>query len=169
VGDAASIGGAEVAMLQGERVAREVDAYLEDHQRSETLIESWVLRRQRWMRSFIDEAFPSTAQFQLPENDIVVCRCEEVTAGEIRTVTERGCMGPNQGKAFTRCGMGPCMGRKCGLTVSRLMAQVRGVSVQEVGHYRIRSPIRPITVGQLADMESSLNGDNQSLLSADSS
>lgn len=169
VGDAASIGGAEVAMLQGERVAREVDAYLEDHQRSETLIESWVLRRQRWMRSFIDEAFPSTAQFQLPENDIVVCRCEEVTAGEIRTVTERGCMGPNQGKAFTRCGMGPCMGRKCGLTVSRLMAQVRGVSVQEVGHYRIRSPIRPITVGQLVDMESSLNGDNQSLLSADSS
>jgi len=61
------------------------------------------------------------------------------------------------------------MGRKCGLTVSRLMAQVRGVSVQEVGHYRIRSPIRPITVGQLADMESILKGDNQSVLSANSS
>lgn len=169
VGDAAGIGGAEVAKLQGVRVAREVDECLEDHQRSEILIESWVLRRQRWMRSFIDEAFPSTAQFQSPENDIVVCRCEEVTAGEIRKVTERGCMGPNQGKAFTRCGMGPCMGRKCGLTVSRLMAQVRGVSVQEVGHYRIRSPIRPITVGQLADMESSLKGDGQSVLSAESS
>jgi len=169
VGDAANIGGAEVAMLQGERVAREVDAYLEDHQRPETLVESWVLRRQRWVRTFIDEAFPSTAQFQSPENDIVVCRCEEVTAGEIRTVTERGCMGPNQGKAFTRCGMGPCMGRKCALTVSQVMADARGVSVGEIGHYRIRSPIRPITVGQLADMDSSFTGDSQSVLSVDSS
>jgi len=32
------------------------------------------------------------------------------------------------------------------------MADARGVSVGEIGHYRIRSPIRPITVGQLADM-----------------
>ena len=61
-------------------------------------------------------------------------------------------MGPNQSKAFTRCGMGPCMGRKCALTVSRLMAQVQGVSLEEIGHYRIRPPIRPITVGQLADL-----------------
>ncbi|MBO31238.1 MAG: FAD/NAD(P)-binding oxidoreductase, partial [Acidimicrobiaceae bacterium] len=82
----------------------------------------------------------------------IVCRCEEVTAGEIRQVAARGCMGPNQGKAFTRCGMGPCTGRKCALTVSQLMADARGVSVDEIGHYRIRSPIRPITIGQLADM-----------------
>ena len=44
------------------------------------------------------------------------------------------------------------MGRKCALVVSQLMAQVHGVSVEEMGHYRIRPPIRPITVGQLADM-----------------
>ena len=61
-------------------------------------------------------------------------------------------MGPNQGKAFTRCGMGPCMGRKCALTVSQVMANAHGVPVDEIGHYRIRSPIRPITVGQFADM-----------------
>ena len=101
---------------------------------------------------FLDQAFPPANDFQLPTDETIVCRCEEVTAGEIRQVAAQGCMGPNQGKAFTRCGMGPCMGRKCALTVSQLMADTRGVSVDEIGHYRIRPPIRPITIGQLADM-----------------
>jgi hypothetical protein len=152
VGDVARIGGAQVAALQGKRVGHEVDAYLKNQQRPAASAEPVALSRQRRLRSFLDHAFTPTAQFQLPEDDTIVCRCEEVTAGEIRQVAARGCMGPNQGKAFTRCGMGPCMGRKCALTVSRLMAQVQGVSVEEIGHYRIRPPIRPITVGQLADM-----------------
>jgi len=152
VGDVARIGGAQVAALQGERVGHEVDAYLKNQQRPTASAGPVALRRQRRLRSFLDHAFTPTAQFQLPEDDTIVCRCEEVTAGEIRQVAARGCMGPNQGKAFTRCGMGPCMGRKCALTVSRLMAQVHGVSVEEIGHYRIRPPIRPITVGQLADL-----------------
>jgi hypothetical protein len=48
--------------------------------------------------------------------------------------------------------MGPCMGRKCAVTVSELMAQAHQLPVSAVGHYRIRPPIRPITVGQLADI-----------------
>jgi hypothetical protein len=44
------------------------------------------------------------------------------------------------------------MGRKCAATVSQLMAQVHDMPVRDIGHYRIRPPIRPITVGQLADM-----------------
>ena len=77
----------------------------------------------------------------------------EVTAGQIRRVAALGCVGPNQGKAFTRCGMGPCMGRKCGVTVSRLIAEHHGLAMDEVGHYRIRPPVKPITVGQLAELE----------------
>ena len=152
IGDGARIGGASVAALQGERVAYEVDAYLRTQHRAMVTTESRALRRQRRLRRFLDCAFPPTADFQLPADETIVCRCEEVSAGEIRQVAARGCMGPNQGKAFTRCGMGPCMGRKCALTVSQVMADARGVSVGEIGHYRIRSPIRPITVGQLADM-----------------
>ena len=152
VGDVARIGGARVAVLQGERVGHEVAEYLETQHRPRVSLEPFALKRQRRLRRFLDQAFMPTAQFQLPEDDTIVCRCEEVTAGEIRQVAANGCMGPNQGKAFTRCGMGPCMGRKCALTVSQLMAQAHGVSVGEIGHYRIRPPIRPITVGQLADM-----------------
>ena len=92
--------------------------------------------------------------FQLPADArTLVCRCEEITAGQIREVAAMGCVGPNQGKAFTRCGMGPCMGRECGNTVSQIIADHHGLSMQEVGHYRIRPPVRPITVGQLADLQ----------------
>ncbi|MCP4233626.1 MAG: FAD/NAD(P)-binding oxidoreductase, partial [Aestuariibacter sp.] len=64
-----------------------------------------------------------------------------------------GCMGPNQAKAFTRCGMGPCMGRLCGNTVSQLFANWHNKSVAEIGHYRIRPPIRPLTLKQLANLD----------------
>jgi bacterioferritin-associated ferredoxin len=81
-----------------------------------------------------------------------VCRCEEVTAGDIRKVVGLGCEGPNQMKAFLRCGMGPCQGRMCGLTASELIAAERGVSVQDVGYYRLRPPVKPITLAELAQL-----------------
>jgi hypothetical protein len=46
--------------------------------------------------------------------------------------------------------MGPCQGRFCGLTVTELIARARGVPPAEVGYYRLRFPIKPITLGELA-------------------
>ena len=80
----------------------------------------------------------------------VVCRCEEVTAGEIARIAAMGVPGPNQAKAFGRAGMGPCQGRFCGLTVAEIIAAERGESVRDVGYYRIRPPIKPVTLGELA-------------------
>jgi hypothetical protein len=48
--------------------------------------------------------------------------------------------------------MGPCQGRECGLTVTELIAEVRGVSPQEVGYYRLRPPVKPITLAELAGL-----------------
>ena len=75
-----------------------------------------------------------------------------MTAGGVREAVALGAMGPNQLKAFTRCGMGPCQGRMCGLTVSELVAKARGEPVPDVGYYRIRPPIKPVTMGELAAM-----------------
>ena len=55
-------------------------------------------------------------------------------------------------KSFLRCGMGPCQGRLCGLTVTELIADVRGVPPEKVGYYRLRPPVKPITLGELASM-----------------
>jgi NADPH-dependent 2,4-dienoyl-CoA reductase/sulfur reductase-like enzyme len=109
------------------------------------------LRAQLRIRPFLDAVYRPPASHRMPQEDsVIVCRCEEVTAGNIRQYAELGCQGPNQTKAFGRCGMGPCQGRLCGLTVTELLAEARGVSPAEVGYYRIRPPIKPVTLGELA-------------------
>ena len=156
VGDAASIMGADASVLHGEAVASEVIACLEGKQQNavRNAAHPFLVRQQRLLRRCLDQFYPPAPEFELPPDDeTIVCRCEEVTAGQIRQVATLGCVGPNQGKAFTRCGMGPCMGRKCGVTVSRLIAEHHGLGMDEVGHYRIRPPVKPITVAQLAELE----------------
>ena len=41
----------------------------------------------------------------------------------------------------------------CGLTVAEVMAKELGRSVEEVGYYRIRSPIKPLPLSALAALE----------------
>ena len=103
-------------------------------------------------RAFIDVLHTPAKQFRVPSGDTIVCRCEEVTARQITETVALGCPGPNQMKSFLRCGMGPCQGRLCGLTVTELIADARGVSPQDVGYYRLSPPVKPITVGELATM-----------------
>jgi len=109
-----------------------------------------ALRRQLHIRPFLDTLYRPKIQHRVPADDVIACRCEEVSTGELRRMAALGCMGPSQTKAFSRCGMGPCQGRLCGLTVTEVIAQARGVSPAEVGHYRIRPPIKPITLEELA-------------------
>jgi bacterioferritin-associated ferredoxin len=103
-------------------------------------------------RRFLDLLYrPSRTFLAPPADETIVCRCEEVTAGQIRdTAVRLGVTGPNQMKAFLRCGMGPCQGRLCGPTVVDLIAEARGVSPAEVGYYRLRPPVKPITLAELA-------------------
>jgi glycine/D-amino acid oxidase-like deaminating enzyme len=64
-----------------------------------------------------------------------------------------GCVGPNQLKSFVHCGMGPCQGRLRGLTVSEIFAEARGVPVSEVGYFRLRPPVKPLRLDELANLE----------------
>jgi len=108
------------------------------------------LRRQLRGREFLHLLYRPALSHRIASGDTIACRCEEITAGEIVEAVRMGCMGPNQVKAFLRCGMGPCQGRQCGLGVTELIASVRGISPGEVGHFRVRFPVKPITVGALA-------------------
>ena len=103
-------------------------------------------------RAFLDWLNRPAESFRQPEGDIVVCRCEEVTARQVRDMVKIGCEGPNQMKAFLRCGMGPCQGRLCGLTVTELIAAERQTTPAEVGYYRLRPPVKPITLAELASL-----------------
>ena len=111
------------------------------------------LRRRAGARAFLDALFrPAAAVLVPPQDDVVVCRCEEVTAGEIRTAVAAGALGPNQLKAYSRCGMGPCQGRICGPVAAAIIAAARGVDVPVVGLARVRWPLRPVPLAALAEL-----------------
>jgi bacterioferritin-associated ferredoxin len=118
-----------------------------------------LLRRAlaRWMRgrALLDGLQRPAPAFRLPDGDTLVCRCESVSARAVREAVALGVPGPNQLKAFVRCGMGPCQGRLCGLTVSELIAAARGVSPSEIGYYRLRPPVKPVTLAELASLPKS--------------
>jgi NADPH-dependent 2,4-dienoyl-CoA reductase/sulfur reductase-like enzyme len=111
-----------------------------------------ALRRALRARPFLDALYaPRLAAARLAD-ETVICRCEEVTAGDVRQAVAAGAQGPNQTKAFLRCGMGPCQGRLCGATVSRLIAEARGVPVAEVGYFRLRPPVKPVPLRSFASV-----------------
>lgn len=110
------------------------------------------LQREEMGRSFLDWLNRPADGFRIPEGETIACRCEEVTAKQVRETARMGCEGPNQMKAFLRCGMGPCQGRLCGLTVTELIAAERKATPDEVGYYRLRPPVKPITLAELASL-----------------
>jgi thioredoxin reductase/bacterioferritin-associated ferredoxin len=66
---------------------------------------------------------PRSGLLDLMTPGTVVCRCEDVTSGEIEEALAQGAAEMNQIKAWTRCGMGPCQGRMCAETVASLVAR----------------------------------------------
>lgn len=148
-GDGAGIGGADVAELQGERAAL---ALLEDlglavDGARVAALES-RLARHRGFRVSLEKAYPFPAHIaEAIADEEIVCRCEGVTAGELRrTATERDAHEMNRLKAFTRCGMGRCQGRVCGQAAAEVLSQARGVPIEAVGRLRGNAPVKPIPV-----------------------
>jgi NADPH-dependent 2,4-dienoyl-CoA reductase/sulfur reductase-like enzyme len=103
------------------------------------------------LRPFLDRLYAPAPTVLAPVDDAtIVCRCEEVTAGQVRQAARLGAAGPNQAKAYLRAGMGPCQGRICGTVVAALIADERGIPIAEAGALRPRAPFKPMTVGELA-------------------
>jgi hypothetical protein len=155
-GDGGGIAGAEAAANSGRLAALGALAALgriaqEERDRG-ARPERKALARCLRARPFLDALYAPAPAFLDPPDETVVCRCEEVTAGQLRGFVDLGCLGPNQAKSFGRPGMGPCQGRFCGLTVASVIAARRGVPVAEAGYLRIRPPLKPVTLGELATM-----------------
>lgn len=156
-GDAAGIGGAKAAVLRGQLAALGVAAKCGKAVEPEAAPIRRKLGQALSLRPFLDAMFRPRREVFLPKDDVVVCRCEEVTAGRIREVARLGRPGPNQTKAFTRAGMGPCQGRQCGYTITRLLADASGRPPGEIGFYRARPPLKPVTIGELASLDQSVS------------
>ncbi|WP_414475096.1 FAD-dependent oxidoreductase [Microvirga sp. M2] len=154
-GDGAGIRGAEAAAIQGRIAGLGCASHLglvapAERDRLAAPLRRSLARASRGRR-FLDEVYRPAQAFRVPQDpDTIVCRCEEISAGQIRASVSAGAGGPNQMKVFLRCGMGPCQGRLCGLTVTELIAKERRKHPSEIGYCRLRFPIKPLKLRELA-------------------
>ncbi|HEY0202283.1 MAG TPA: NAD(P)/FAD-dependent oxidoreductase, partial [Burkholderiaceae bacterium] len=148
-GDGAGIMGADAAEWAGERAAL---ALLADHgvavdQNRARLLEA-RLQRVAGFRRALERAFPFPDGWAAQADDaLVVCRCENVTAGDLRrAVRETGADEINRLKALTRVGMGRCQGRMCGVAATEILAHAANLPLPDAGRLRAQAPIKPIPV-----------------------
>lgn len=80
---------------------------------------------------------------------VVVCRCEEVTDEEIRTVIRQGYESLEELKRILRCGMGHCQGRSCLMNIARIVCQETGKSISELEFPKPRPPLKPVPLAYL--------------------
>lgn len=65
------------------------------------------------------------------DDDMIVCRCERVNAGEIRSLIHQGIRDFNEIKTITRAGMGACGAKTCTSIIKRIFRE-EGISEEEV-------------------------------------
>ncbi len=78
------------------------------------------------------------------DDDMIVCRCEEVTKGEIRQAVHDGMFTMTEVRRFLRCGMGLCQGQSCTKLVRRIIAAELGLPQSMLGAETSRAPMRPV-------------------------
>lgn len=78
-----------------------------------------------------------------PDDDMLVCRCEEVTKGEIRQAVHAGMFTMEEIRRYLRSGMGLCQGQTCGKLVKGIVARELRVSPLEIEPATSRAPMRP--------------------------
>lgn len=156
-GDEAGIGGARAACLRGElaalRIAVRVGRLSEAEADNLAKPIRSRLAQSLSTRPFLDRYYRPRPAVFIPPDRTIACRCEEVSVASIREQVRANRPGPNQVKAFTRAGMGPCQGRQCSYTVAHVLAAAEGRSVPDVGLYRVRPPLKPVTLGELATLD----------------
>jgi NADPH-dependent 2,4-dienoyl-CoA reductase/sulfur reductase-like enzyme len=91
-------------------------------------------------------------------DETVICRCEEITLGEIRKQLNNGFFTMNSIKKSTRCGMGHCQGRTCGPIVFDIIHSSGQISAQTIGWTVSRAPVRTVALGAVARMSTSGDG-----------
>jgi NADPH-dependent 2,4-dienoyl-CoA reductase/sulfur reductase-like enzyme len=155
-GDGMKVLGADAAEIGGRLAALAVlkDLKLKVNEDELQALRAEQAKMDRFRRG-LAQAFPWPAEqaAALPD-DAVVCRCEVVTAGDLRrTVREMGAQEANRAKALCRVGMGRCQGRYCGHAGAEIIAHAAGVPLEQVGRLRGQAPVKPLSMAVREEVE----------------
>jgi bacterioferritin-associated ferredoxin len=78
--------------------------------------------------------------------NIIVCRCQDITLAEIEDAIDQGMTHPEEIKRFLHVGMGPCQGRTCGRLIARLIAKKTGKPIHELRQTKPRPPLISVPI-----------------------
>jgi len=74
---------------------------------------------------------------------IILCRCEDVTAGDVERAVATGFTDLEEIKRYTGFGTGPCQGKECLRNVALCIARVTGRDLGELAPFTSRPPLAP--------------------------
>ena len=154
VGDCAGLGGAPAAREEGVIAAVAVARRLGQTIPSGMLAEQEAARRRlvrhRRFQTALWQLFAAPrAGLSLADATTVVCRCEEVTKGEIDAALADGAPALGELKRRTRCGMGRCQGRSCGQLLAEHLAATQGRPLDNFALFAPRAPVKPIAIADI--------------------
>ena len=84
------------------------------------------------------------------KDDVIICRCEDVSYGEIVEAIDSGLTTLDELKRVLRTGMGPCQGRTCSRLIARIITERIGGEVSDMKSLLDRPPTMPVEIGILA-------------------
>ncbi len=109
-----------------------------------------VLERLREAKNLAGLPIVKNDEKSAPDDDLVICRCEEITKGEIKEAIRNGMSTLNGIKRITRAGMGLCQGQTCQRLVTQILAGELGISPAEIESTTARAPVRPVRLSVFA-------------------
>ena len=142
-GETLGIGGAVPARLSG-RIAGAASAAALGFTAEDTVEPRTRLRGARAFAAGLAAVFPPPQRLPLElPGDELICRCEDVRAGDIATAITEGAHESFAVKTWTRAGMGPCQGRICGAGIAAVLAEA-GIPAETASYNRAHLPLRPV-------------------------
>lgn len=85
------------------------------------------------------------------DDSIIICRCEEITKGEIRKAIYDGMTTINEIKRYLRAGMGLCQGQTCTRLIRSIICKELKLKQEEIDVPTPRAPARPITMEKYSE------------------
>jgi NAD(P)H-nitrite reductase large subunit len=83
------------------------------------------------------------------EDDVIICRCQEITGAEIVKAIAEGARTVDGVKKRTRAGMGLCQGKSCQRLVAQILSRETGRDMADLPPPNFRAPVRPVKIGIL--------------------
>lgn len=157
-GESTGIGGHDVAIEEGTiaglKAAADLGKVSADEAEKKLSKVRGDLKNHQEFAHFLNRTFAlKPGIYDLIREDTLLCRCQEVTAGEVAAIAREWDGSLPTIKRLTRVGMGNCQGRICGPLVAQVAAKASGKTAQEIGVDTARPPIKPVPIQALATIK----------------